>query len=171
MGEDFVRLIDETLSQPKRIQEISTILSRVMEIVINAIDMLEQNLNNLSKNLEIKIGVMESRINAIESRASLQVPVSTAPQDAAARTAETAIRPSGVSPTAPASAPASTSPTPTPATTPTAAPTAAPGTAPVGAQGGAQPPRPARPISPINVRRALNMELKQLFTKLKTQSE
>ncbi|MFX0097535.1 MAG: hypothetical protein ACFE7E_07230, partial [Candidatus Hodarchaeota archaeon] len=127
----------------------------------------EQNLNNLSKTFEGRIGAIEGRINAIESRASLAAPAIAAPQQTAVGSAETPVRPSVVSPTAPTPAPVSASPSHTPAATPATAPGQTPGTA----QPGAEPPPPPRPMSPINVRRALNMELKQLFTKLKTQSE
>jgi hypothetical protein len=158
MSEEFTNILNQISSggTNKQVQELGLILSRTLEIVINAVDMLEANVNNLSS----KIDSIEQRLNTMGSVArtatatqfpeiapSVMSPVDdstleSTPQSTAAQTQQ--------------NIPQSVPPQPGQVQATPAAPAAQ------------QPPRP---ISPINIRRALNTEIKQLFSKMRAQSE
>ncbi|WEU40005.1 MAG: hypothetical protein OdinLCB4_005915 [Candidatus Odinarchaeum yellowstonii] len=168
MGEEFSDLLSHISGQSvnKQVQELAMILTRTLEIVINAVDMLEQNFNNLSNSVNQRISALEQKINMIgvgEAKPQVTPVIQTAsvvskrpvvldehveevsPPEDAVYTPPPVSQPVRIQPSTPPSAPPIQAPPP--------------------------PPPAAKPINPINVRQALNTELKQLFTKMRAQTE
>jgi len=174
MSDDLSDLLSHISGQSvnKQVQELAMILTRTLEIVINAVDMLEQNLNNLSNSVNQRISMLEQRVNRIAGG-------TVTPQ---------AVKPTVQSPPAPGRKPVireepveeEALPPEEPVYTPPPAPQQARAAystqpaayaAPAGAPQTQEPQPPPKPINPINIRQALNTELKQLFTKMRSQTE
>ncbi|MHA1408929.1 MAG: hypothetical protein ACTSQY_01185 [Candidatus Odinarchaeia archaeon] len=160
MSEEFTNILNEISGggTNKQVQELGLILSRTLEIVINAVDMLEENLNNINSTLNARIDQLEKKINSLSTASVPTTPPTTVSTPATTPTAtgtqepteESATPPAVPSATEPAQQPTQVQATPAPVSQPKPAP---------------------KPISPINIRRALNTEIKQLFAKMRSQTE
>lgn len=170
MGEDFTNLLSHISGQStnKQIQELGMILTRTLEIVISAVDMLEQNLNNMNAALDQRISSIEQKLSKMSGETypapGQQAPIARPAVEAKKHVTEEVIEEEELPPEAPVYSPPPTS--------------AAPATAQPQAQGPPgsgvpqqAPQTPPRPMNPINIKQALNSELKQLFTKMRSQSE
>ncbi len=169
MSEDFSDLLSQISGQSvnKQIQELAMILTRTLEIVINAVDMLEQNLNNLSNSVNQRILALEQKINMIGLNTASMQEVKQVTQPTVASTKKSILLDEPLEEVSAADEPSYTpsqlvqpiSPPQAPASSVSAPQTAPP------------PPQVAKPINPINIRQALNTELKQLFNKMRARSE
>ncbi len=161
MSDDFSDLLSHISGQSvnKQIQELAMILTRTLEIVINAVDMLEQNLNNLSNSVNQRISALEQKINMIGLNAVKPQIVKPVVQPTTAPSRKPVILDESLEEEAPPSEEYVHTPTTFSQQVTPPPPAASP------------PPPAAQPINPINIRQALNTELKQLFTKMRAQTE
>ncbi|MEM2109925.1 MAG: hypothetical protein QW327_05520 [Candidatus Odinarchaeota archaeon] len=173
MSDDLSDLLSHISGQSvnKQVQELAMILTRTLEIVINAVDMLEQNLNNLSSSINQRLSMLEQRVNRIAGGGVTPQAVKPVVQSAPAPSRKPVIREEPVEeeslpPEEPVYTPPQVSQQARAAYPTQPAAYAAPAVAPQ-----TQEPQPPRPINPINIRQALNTELKQLFTKMRSQTE
>ncbi|MHA1754091.1 MAG: hypothetical protein ACTSYR_01065, partial [Candidatus Odinarchaeia archaeon] len=167
MSDDFTNILSQISegSTNKQIQELGMILTRTLEIVINAVDMLESNLNSINASLSARIDALEKKIQELVSAGGS---LSTTPQ-----AIDTGVSPSKQIPETTPQQEATTAvqstenSSDTPMTTTPSQPAIpqAPPAAPATMQT-SQVEAP-KPISPINIRKALNTELKQLFSKMR----
>lgn len=169
MGEDFSDLLSQISGQSvnKQIQELAMILTRTLEIVINAVDMLEQNLNNLSNSVNQRISALEQKITMIGLNTAPLQAVKQVTHPTVASSKKSAVLNEPLEEVSAADEPTYTySQSVQPISSPQAPPppVPAPQTAPA-------PPQTAKPINPINIRQALNTELKQLFNKMRARTE
>ena len=164
MSEDFTNILTQISSGPtnKQVQELGTILGITLEIVINAVDMLEANFNNINSSLNARMDSIESRLQSLGAGPATisQPPIIKQQIPAPGQMDED-------TPMAPLTTPVPEFTSAPPVTGPPGQVQAVP-SVPGQPQ---QPEQPPRPISPINIRRALNSEIKQLFAKMRTQTE
>ncbi|MHA1229601.1 MAG: hypothetical protein ACTSRP_00775 [Candidatus Helarchaeota archaeon] len=143
MSEDFLNALlkSSSTSIDEKIKTLSSVLDKIMEVVIKSISGLESQINAFEKCLagfETKVADLESKLDYLESRPKAVVyPSANAPQEKSMGTSAGSPIKAAPSPRSPSSPPAIQ----------------------------AQKPAPSAP--PLNPRAALQSELKALFSKMK----